>query len=80
MAGRLEVRRMGEEIVEIAIGPDGRVVVEVQGMAGTGCLDETEDLVGLLGGEVESQELTAEAYVEQEQPQATHDRQARGRP
>jgi hypothetical protein len=71
---------MGEEIVEIAIGPDGRVAIDVQGMAGTGCLDETEDLVARLGGEVESQELTAEAYVEQGLPEPTRERQARGRP
>jgi hypothetical protein len=58
---------MAEEIIEVAIGPDGKVEIHVNGIAGMGCLTETEDLVRLLGGEIESQELTGEAYVEVEQ-------------
>lgn len=60
---------MAEEIVEITIGPDGKVEMQVNGVAGMDCLSQTEDLVRLLGGEVESQELTAEAYVDAEQEQ-----------
>jgi hypothetical protein len=55
---------MGEEIVKVTIAPDGKVELRVEGMAGMGCLEETADLVRLLGGEVEAQEMTAEAYVE----------------
>ena len=55
---------MAEEILEVKIRPDGRVEMHLQGMEGMGCLAETQDLVSRLGGEVESQELTAEAYVE----------------
>jgi len=69
---------MAEEIVEITIGADGRVAVEVQGIGGTGCLDATEDLLALLGGEVEAQDLTAEAYVDQEHAGEVRERQARG--
>ena len=71
---------MAEEIVEITIGADGCVAIEVQGIGGTGCLDATEDLLALLGGEVEAQDLTAEAYVDQEHEHAgeVRERQARG--
>jgi len=57
---------MAEEIIEVTIGPDGTVEMHVNGIAGMGCLAETGDLVWLLGGEIESQELTAEAYVDTE--------------
>jgi hypothetical protein len=57
---------MTDEIVDVVIGPDGKVTMHVTGVDGMACLDRTEGLVGLLGGEVETQELTAEAYVETE--------------
>jgi len=57
---------MAEEIIEVVIGPDGTVAMHVNGIAGMDCLSETEDLVRLLGGEIESQELTAEAYQDAE--------------
>lgn len=69
---------MAEEIVKVSIGPDGKVAIEVEGIAGTGCLEETEDLVRALGGEVESQEMTAEAYVEPELVEAEQEQQAQG--
>lgn len=52
------------EIVEVTIRPDGRVEMHVQGVEGTACLADTQRLVERLGGGVEAQELTAEAYVE----------------
>jgi hypothetical protein len=55
---------MGEEIIEVTIGPDGKVEMRVNGIAGMDCLSETEDLVLLLGGEIESQELTSQAFEE----------------
>lgn len=60
---------MAEETIEVTIGPDGRVEMHVHGIGGMACLSETGDLVRLLGGEVEAEELTAEAYVEVEQDQ-----------
>jgi Protein of unknown function (DUF2997) len=55
---------MAEEIIEVTISPAGKVEMHVRGVEGMACLDETRELIELLGGEVESQELTAEAYVE----------------
>lgn len=55
---------MSDEVIEVTIGSDGRVELVVNGVAGMECLALTEDLVRLLGSEVESQQLTAEAYVE----------------
>ena len=60
---------MAEEIIEVAIGPDGKVEIRVNGISGMDCLSETEDLLRLLGGEIESQELTAEAYQDVETQQ-----------
>ncbi|HEY8478618.1 MAG TPA: DUF2997 domain-containing protein [Spirillospora sp.] len=51
-----------DETVEVTIRKDGGVEIKVTGIDGTACLDTTEELVALLGGQVESQELTAEAY------------------
>ncbi len=55
--------------MSVTIRPDGTVEVHVAGIDGMACLAETADLVQLLGGGVEAQELTAEAYVEAEQEQ-----------
>lgn len=65
---------MTEESIEITITPDGKVEMHVNGIPGMDCLTATEDLVRLLGGEVEAQELTAEAYVEAEQEQDEQER------
>jgi hypothetical protein len=53
---------MPEEIVKITVTPDGKLEMHVSGVPGLDCVSETEDLVRLAGGEVESQELTGEAY------------------
>jgi hypothetical protein len=58
---------MADEVIEVSIGPDGTVAMSVRGVAGMECLTQTEGLVELLGGDIESQELTDEAYVEVEQ-------------
>jgi len=55
---------MADEIIEVRISPDGKVAMHVQGVEGMACLEDTRELIELLGGEVDSQELTAEAYVE----------------
>ncbi|XRQ12093.1 DUF2997 domain-containing protein [Actinomadura welshii] len=51
-----------DETVEVVIKKDGSVEIHVTGIDGTACLTTTEELVELLGGQIESQELTAEAY------------------
>jgi Protein of unknown function (DUF2997) len=53
---------MAEEIIEVTIRPDGKVEMRVAGIPGMSCLATTGDLARLLGGEIEAQELTAEAY------------------
>lgn len=58
---------MADEVIEVSISPDGTVAMSVRGVAGMECLTQTEGLVELLGGNIESQELTDEAYVEVEQ-------------
>ena len=61
------IRGVADEVVEVNIGPDGTVAMSVRGVAGMGCLTQTEDLVQLLGGDIESRELTDEAYLDVEQ-------------
>jgi len=64
---------MAEEIIDVTIGPDGKVGIHVNGISGMDCLSATEDLLRLLGGEIESQELTSEAF--QDVGQEQQDRQ-----
>ena len=58
---------MAEELIEVTIRADGTVEMRVDGVAGMQCLDATDPLVQALGGEVVSQEMTAEAYQDDEQ-------------
>lgn len=60
---------MAEETVHMTIKPDGTVDVAVEGIEGMSCLDETSALVHLLGGDVQSQELTGEAYLDVDEDQ-----------
>ena len=55
---------MSDERVEVTIHPDGKVELHVVGVEGMSCVDITEPLVRALGGDVLSQELTQEAYIE----------------
>ncbi|MFI5914124.1 DUF2997 domain-containing protein [Dactylosporangium sp. NPDC051541] len=57
---------MADEIVDVVIRADGKVEMHVSGVDGMVCVEHTEQLVGLLGGEVETRELTADAYVRTE--------------
>ncbi len=58
------VPEMADQVVEVTIAPDGKVTLHVTGVDGMACLSVTMSLGDLLGGTVEAQELTAEAYVE----------------
>jgi hypothetical protein len=56
--------------IEVVIDKNGEVKIEVHGVKGMSCLDLTADLEAALGGEVESREMTSEAYATvQEQTQ-----------
>lgn len=52
------------EEVEVTISPEGKVTMHVRGVQGRSCLRETQALVELLGGDVEEQELTPEAFIQ----------------
>ncbi len=65
---------MAEEIIEVTIRPDGKVEMNVTGVPGMDCLERTGELIRLLGGEVEAQELTAEAYQDVTETEAETDR------
>lgn len=56
---------MNIETVKVKINADGQVVIEVDGAHGPVCLQVTDDIVKMLGGEVLSQDFTTEYYEEQ---------------
>jgi hypothetical protein len=49
--------------IEVVIGKDGEVKIEVHGVKGESCLDLTADLEAALGGEVESRKMKSDAYA-----------------
>lgn len=66
---------MNLEEIEVIIEKDGRVRIEVRGVKGDACLDLTQALEEALGGEVESREMTPEAYEEARQREQTRQQQ-----
>lgn len=48
--------------IEVFIDKNGQIRIEVHGVKGMSCLDLTKDLEETLGGEIESREMTPEAY------------------
>lgn len=50
--------------IDVFIEKDGQVRIEVRGVKGESCLELTAALERALGGQVESREMTAEAYEE----------------
>jgi hypothetical protein len=57
------------EEVEVTVSPDGKVTVHVRGVQGQACLTKTQELISLLGGDIEDQELTTEAFIQIEDGQ-----------
>jgi hypothetical protein len=56
--------------IDVFVEKDGQVKIEVRGVPGMSCLDLTKELEAILGGEVVSREMTAEAQeIGQEQVQ-----------
>lgn len=53
---------MDVEEIEVFIDKDGQLHVEVRGAKGMSCLDVTKPLEDALGGEVQSRDMTPEAY------------------
>ena len=60
--------------VQVIIDKNGDVHIEVHGVKGMSCVDLTKDLEEALGGEVESRELTMDAYetVQEDLPNCQH--------
>jgi len=50
--------------IDVFIEKDGQVRIEVRGVKGESCLELTAALEEALGGQVESREMTGEAYEE----------------
>ena len=48
--------------IDVFIDADGTVRIEVRGVKGTACLDLTRELEAALGDQVESREMSPEAY------------------
>ena len=56
--------------IDVFIEKDGRVHIEVRDAKGMSCLDLTQDLEAVLGGQIEAREMPPEAYeTAQEQVQ-----------
>ena len=53
---------MDVQEIDVYIDNEGRVQIKVQGVKGDSCLQITRSLEKVLGGEVVSREMTAEAY------------------
>lgn len=47
--------------IDVFIDENGEVKLEIRGVKGQKCLDLTEDLEAILGGEIISREMTPEA-------------------
>jgi hypothetical protein len=54
------------EKINISIGPDGSVNLDLSGFTGGKCLEATKALEALLGGVIEERELTSEYYTASE--------------
>ena len=53
--------------IEVTIGKDGQVQIQVRGVHGTKCLTLTKELEEALGGEILARVMTPEAMEEQDQ-------------
>lgn len=60
--------------IEVVIGDDGKVEIQVRGVKGLACLELTKELEEALGGEILSRIMTPEALedINQETDQDQH--------
>ncbi|MBN2705847.1 MAG: DUF2997 domain-containing protein [Deltaproteobacteria bacterium] len=54
------------EKIEIIIGADGAVNLELSGFSGGKCLEVTKQLESLLGNDISERNLTSEFYLAEE--------------
>ncbi len=53
--------------IEVTIGKDGQVQIQVRGVNGLKCLEITKDLEAALGGEILARIMTPEALEQENQ-------------
>ena len=58
--------------IEVIIGKDGKVMIQVRGVHGIKCLELTKELEEALGGNILERIMTPEA-LEEEQPRLDED-------
>ncbi len=59
--------------VEVVIGKDGKVEIQVRGVNGLKCLEITKDLEAALGGEILARIMTPEALEQENQTDVDQD-------
>jgi hypothetical protein len=64
--------------IEVVIGKDGQVQIQVRGVQGMKCLELTKELEEALGGEILARIMSPEALVEETQPDLDQDQQIKG--
>ena len=63
--------------IEVVIGADGKVQIQVRGVKGMRCLELTKELEEALGGEILASIMTPEAGEEETQTDLDQDQQMR---
>jgi hypothetical protein len=61
--------------IEVTIGKDGQVQIQVRGVQGMKCLELTKELEEALGGQILSRILSPEAIEEETQQNIDQDQQ-----
>ncbi len=59
--------------IEVIIGKDGQVQIQVRGVQGLKCLEITKELEEALGGEILARIMTPEALEQENQTDADQD-------
>ncbi len=59
--------------IEVTIGKDGQVQIQVRGVNGLKCLEITKDLEAALGGEILARIMTPEALEQENQADVDQD-------
>jgi hypothetical protein len=63
--------------IEVTIGKDGKVEIQVRGVKGLKCLELTKELEEALGGKILARIMTPEAAEEETQVDTDQDQQAK---
>ncbi len=64
---------MDLEEIEVTIGKDGQVQIQVRGVKGLKCLEITKELEEALGGDILARIMTPEALEQENQPDIDQD-------